>query len=88
MLNLNEIKHYHFPYESEVNLSMKKAPFLAKNRAHRVSITGGASCPDGIIQQVISRINSFSQKICCDPLRIYWLTFRPSVDSYFLVESL
>lgn len=25
----------------------------------RVLITGGASCPDGIIQQVISRINSF-----------------------------
>ncbi len=22
-------------------------------------ITGGASCPDGIIQQVITRINSF-----------------------------
>ena len=26
----------------------------------RVLITGGASCPDGIIQQVIARINSFS----------------------------
>jgi 4-hydroxy-3-methylbut-2-enyl diphosphate reductase len=25
----------------------------------RVLITGGASCPDGIIQQVITRINSF-----------------------------
>jgi 4-hydroxy-3-methylbut-2-enyl diphosphate reductase len=25
----------------------------------RVLVTGGASCPDGIIQQVISRINSF-----------------------------
>jgi 4-hydroxy-3-methylbut-2-enyl diphosphate reductase len=24
-----------------------------------VLITGGASCPDGIIQQVITRINSF-----------------------------
>jgi 4-hydroxy-3-methylbut-2-enyl diphosphate reductase len=27
--------------------------------AKRVLVTGGASCPDGIIQQVISRINSF-----------------------------
>ncbi len=27
--------------------------------AKRVLITGGASCPDGIIQQVITRINSF-----------------------------
>ena len=25
----------------------------------RVLVTGGASCPDGIIQQVIARINSF-----------------------------
>ena len=25
----------------------------------RVLVTGGASCPDGIIQQVITRINSF-----------------------------
>ena len=25
----------------------------------RILVTGGASCPDGIIQQVISRMNSF-----------------------------
>ena len=25
----------------------------------RILVTGGASCPDGIIQQVISRINTF-----------------------------
>ena len=25
----------------------------------RILVTGGASCPDGIIQQVISRINGF-----------------------------
>ena len=31
------------------------APFTPK----RVLITGGASCPDGIIQQVITRINGF-----------------------------
>jgi 4-hydroxy-3-methylbut-2-enyl diphosphate reductase len=27
--------------------------------SRQVLITGGASCPDGIIQQVITRINSF-----------------------------
>ena len=35
----------------------------------RVLITGGASCPDGIIQQVITRINSFfpeAQLKCID----------------------
>lgn len=30
------------------------------NAPKRVLITGGASCPDGIIQQAITRINSFS----------------------------
>lgn len=65
ILNLNEIKHYHFPYElAEVKpIHEEVRPFLAKNRAHqRILITGGASCPDGIIQQVISRINSFFPK--------------------------
>ena len=28
-------------------------------KGKRVLITGGASCPDGIIQQVITRINAF-----------------------------
>jgi 4-hydroxy-3-methylbut-2-enyl diphosphate reductase len=32
---------------------------LASSPPRRVLITGGASCPDGIIQQVITRINSF-----------------------------
>jgi 4-hydroxy-3-methylbut-2-enyl diphosphate reductase len=35
--------------------TVTNAPFAPK----RVLITGGASCPDGIIQQVITRINSF-----------------------------
>jgi 4-hydroxy-3-methylbut-2-enyl diphosphate reductase len=30
-----------------------------ESRPRRVLVTGGASCPDGIIQQVICRINSF-----------------------------
>ena len=37
-------------------------PFLARaseGAPKRVLITGGASCPDGIIQQVITRMNSF-----------------------------
>ncbi len=35
-------------------------PFLKMDgKPKRVLITGGASCPDGIIQQVIHRINSF-----------------------------
>jgi len=35
-------------------------PFLSHaQQVPRVLLTGGASCPDGIIQQVINRINSF-----------------------------
>jgi 4-hydroxy-3-methylbut-2-en-1-yl diphosphate reductase len=34
-------------------------PEIAAREPKRVLITGGASCPDGIIQQVITRINSF-----------------------------
>ena len=32
------------------------------NKPVRILITGGASCPDGIIQQVISKINGFFPK--------------------------
>ncbi len=35
------------------------SPGSRATRPKRVLITGGASCPDGIIQQVITRINSF-----------------------------
>ncbi|WP_414663097.1 4-hydroxy-3-methylbut-2-enyl diphosphate reductase [Horticoccus sp. 23ND18S-11] len=37
----------------------RRALKLDETRPRRVLITGGASCPDGIIQQVITRINSF-----------------------------
>jgi 4-hydroxy-3-methylbut-2-enyl diphosphate reductase len=30
-----------------------------ENTPKRVLITGGASCPDGLVQQVVARINSF-----------------------------
>lgn len=35
------------------------APSDSSARPRRILITGGASCPDGIIQQAITRINSF-----------------------------
>ncbi len=62
ILSAEQIRHYHFPYnldeipkESEV-----VRPFLDISRPRqRILLTGGASCPDGIIQQVIHRINSF-----------------------------
>ncbi len=37
----------------------ERRAFLPEGRPPRLLITGGASCPDGLIQQVIVRINSF-----------------------------
>ena len=34
----------------------------------RILVTGGASCPDGIIQQVIHRINSFFPESALRPV--------------------
>jgi 4-hydroxy-3-methylbut-2-en-1-yl diphosphate reductase len=38
---------------------IERRRFLSASRSQRVLITGGASCPDGLIQQVVARINSF-----------------------------
>ena len=37
----------------------------AQREPRYVLLTGGASCPDGIIQQVIKRINGFSLRTPC-----------------------
>ena len=62
ILSLETVRHYIFPY----NLASGSAaielerPFLnTPVKKPHILLTGGASCPDGIIQQVISRINSF-----------------------------
>jgi len=62
ILSLDEIRHYIFPYNvgKPVVASEVVRPFLKSvDRPLRILLTGGASCPDGIIQQVIHRINSF-----------------------------
>lgn len=62
ILSLAHIRHYVFPANLSTlpDRSEVERPFL--NQALQVPnilLTGGASCPDGIIQQVIHRINSF-----------------------------
>jgi 4-hydroxy-3-methylbut-2-enyl diphosphate reductase len=59
-----EVEHYVFPAKgheahderTEPRRLWPEGPEIA---IRRVLITGGASCPDGIIQQVINRINGF-----------------------------
>ncbi len=62
ILSFEEIRHYNFPYGGSVATSESEVlrPFLKiSEEPIHILLTGGASCPDGIIQQVISRINSF-----------------------------
>jgi 4-hydroxy-3-methylbut-2-enyl diphosphate reductase len=56
------VEHYVFPAKGIVNNLMSDStetrPFPSGGKPLRVLLTGGASCPDGIIQQVITRINA------------------------------
>ena len=59
-----EVEHYIFPAEGGGGHGGHTEPRPLwpgpwEEEPKRVLITGGASCPDGIIQQVITRINSF-----------------------------
>ena len=55
-----EIEHYVFPVAGKGKGGHLEVHPLWPNDAgpKRVLITGGASCPDGLVQQVITRINS------------------------------
>lgn len=57
-----EIEHYVFPATGHGKGGHTEVHPLwheSDNAPKRVLITGGASCPDGLVQQVITRINSF-----------------------------
>lgn len=61
ILSLDAIEHYQFPYKPGTpgGGETHTRPFLSRrNGPYTVLITGGASCPDGIIQQVIGRVNA------------------------------
>jgi 4-hydroxy-3-methylbut-2-enyl diphosphate reductase len=57
-----EIEHYVFPSASRGLVGHSEVCPLwpdGDESPRRVLITGGASCPDGLVQQVVTRINSF-----------------------------
>ncbi len=60
--SLAEVEHYVFPSHGPASGGHTELrplwPEGAGDRPRRILITGGASCPDGLIQQVIYRINS------------------------------
>ncbi len=57
----DEIEHYVFPAVNQGRSGHTEVHKLwpGDDSPKRVLITGGASCPDGLVQQVIVRINSF-----------------------------
>ena len=57
-----EVEHYVFPgagHGAQPGHAEARPWWNGDPAAQQILITGGASCPDGIIQQVITRINSF-----------------------------
>jgi len=55
------VEHFVFPAkgpEGSIGNGTEVHPFPTGGKPLRVLLTGGASCPDGIIQQVITRINA------------------------------
>ena len=63
ILSRSEAEHYIFPAKGRAGHggTVVRRPLWndSPGRPRRILVTGGASCPDGIIQQVITRINSF-----------------------------
>jgi 4-hydroxy-3-methylbut-2-enyl diphosphate reductase len=65
ILSRERVEHYVFPAKAgETPGGRTELRFLwpGGDAPRRVLVTGGASCPDGIIQQVVSRINGFFPK--------------------------
>jgi 4-hydroxy-3-methylbut-2-en-1-yl diphosphate reductase len=57
-----EVEHYVFPAkagESPGGRTERRPLWPGAAAPRRVLVTGGASCPDGIIQQVVTRMNGF-----------------------------
>lgn len=57
--SLAEVDHYVYDGSGRGHVETRPLWPSAAPAGRRILVTGGASCPDGIIQQVITRINSF-----------------------------
>jgi 4-hydroxy-3-methylbut-2-enyl diphosphate reductase len=81
LLSLETVRHYVFPYDlsrASGNADLERPLFVDPVAAPRILLTGGASCPDGIIQQVIHRINSFFPKGSIRPVESILEAFEKS----------
>jgi len=62
ILSRDAIEHFVFPYNpgDPKQGRMEERAFLPEeDRPLRILITGGASCPDGLLQQIIAKVNGY-----------------------------
>ncbi len=62
ILSKDRIEHFIFPYDLKDSKQGRivERPFLPNSDGPiRVLITGGASCPDGLLQQIIAKVNGY-----------------------------
>ena len=62
ILSRDLIEHFVFPYDpsNPKQGRLESRPFLPRGqRSLKILLTGGASCPDGLLQQVIAKINGY-----------------------------
>lgn len=79
ILSRNQIRHYRFPDPAGrlCALNEEIRPFLDASAGPKcILLTGGASCPDGIIQQIIHKINRFFPSESIRPLEAIVATFE------------
>lgn len=85
ILSTGEICHYSYPLNKAASSGEPDVvrPFLRERKADPITllITGGASCPDGIIQQVIHRINRFFPAESLRPLESILATFEETSNT-------
>ena len=77
--SLDSVRHYIFPYNltaAPATVEEDRPLFKQVVDKPRILLTGGASCPDGIIQQVIHRINSFFPSDQIRPVQEILAAFR------------
>ena len=60
---------------------------ISAGPVRRILVTGGASCPDGIIQQVISRINSFYPASSLRDIRAVLSDLAEKIDPDRLLQA-
>ncbi len=62
ILSRSQIEHFIFPYDpaNPQQGRMETRAFLpVQDRPLKILITGGASCPDGLLQQIIAKVNGY-----------------------------